>query len=88
MAAADYHKAPLTMRTYEEKLEILAQDLDQQTLRFQTHLRGFPLRRRISRYCKDDDAIENKGHWTSINTRNPLETRGTIRNVAGSGTVV
>ena len=81
MAAADYYKAPLTMRTYEEELEIQAQDIEQQTLLFQTHLRGFLLRRRVSRYCEDDDAIENKGHWTSINTRNLLETRGTIRNV-------
>ena len=56
MAAADYYKAPLTMRTYEEKLEIQAQDIDQQTLLVESHLRGFLLRRRVSRHCKDDES--------------------------------
>ena len=77
MAAADYYKAPVTMRTYEEKLEIQAQDIDQKTLLFQALLRGFLLRHRVSHYCKDDVAIENRGHLTSVNTRSHLDTRAT-----------
>ncbi len=78
MAAADYYKASVTMRTDEEELEIQAQDIDQKTLLFQAQLRGFLLRHRVSLRCKDDVAIENKGHLTSINTRSPLDTRSTI----------
>ena len=81
MAAADYYEAPVTKRTDEEKLEIQAQDIDQKTLLFQAQLRGFLLRHRVSHHCKDDVAIENKGHLTSINTRSPLDTRSTINDV-------
>ena len=61
MAAADYYRAPLTMPTYKEKLKIQGKETDQQTLLFATHLRGFLLGRRVSRHCKDDEAIKNKG---------------------------
>ena len=81
MAAADYYKASVTIRTDEEKLEIQAQDIDQKTLLFQAQLRGFLLRHRISHHRKDDVAIENQGHLTSINTRSPLDTRSTIDDV-------
>lgn len=69
MAAADYYKAvraPSSMRTYEEKLEIQAQDIEQKTLLFQARLRGFLIRHRVSRHHKVDVAIENTGHLASM----------------------
>ncbi len=81
MAVADYYKAPVTTRTYEEKLEAQAQDIDQRTLLFQAQLRGFLFRHRLFHHCKDHVAIENKGHLTSIDTRSPLDTRSTISDI-------
>ena len=70
MAAADYYKTPVTMRTYEEKLEIQAQDIDQKTLLFQAQLRGFLLRHRVSHRCKDDVAIGDINNILYENAKN------------------
>ena len=81
MAAADYWTAPLTRRSFEEKLEIQARDMDQQILFFQAQLRGFLLRHRVFSHGTDVDAIVNKGHLTSINAKSPLDTRSTVNDV-------
>ena len=78
MAAAEYLTTPLTWRAFEDRLEIQAQHIDQQTLLFQAQLRGFLLRHRVFRHRKDDDAIVNQGHFTSTNTWSPQDTYSTI----------
>ena len=81
MAAADYLTTPLTKRAFEEKLETQAQDIDQQTLLFQAQLRGFLLRHRVFRHCKNNYVIMNKQHLTLMNTRSPLDAQSTNSDV-------